>query len=612
VLTKDLADSTELEVAEASVLKIGNEYKMWYLSTAQYTGPGSETFRIKYATSNDGTNWTRQGYVLRRRDGVGWESEGVLSPTVLYVNGEYKMWYGTRDSVGVGKIGYASSTDGINWNRLLNPVLQTSLSWEGTSVGAPSVYFDGQNYHIYYHAGPIVPYYIGHATSTDGINWTKDANYVLGRGGFAAFDQNMIAAPDVIRVANKLRLYYAGLDTGSVWRVGLAEETAPIPYFSQSDPLWGGNTYDHMDATMADKACALTSAAMVLKYFNITKTPGNPDTGLPPKDLDPGSLNEWLISVNDGSFRNGNTNFASIANMTIKSNELDPTSPKLEYSQSTNLSDIDEELNAGRKPILKLDYSPSTSGLHFVVATGSAESTYNILDPAHADRTTLSPHYQSPIRVDKFEVTNSDFSYLILVVDNTVDIQLLNSNNESVGQVEIEEPYFNQISQTPPEEETLKVLYFKHPPQGNYTLYISSPDNQPYRLDSYIYNQSGEKNLQTNTGVVGLNDTDTIALTVDSSATGSSEIKPLVTFDSLQADVTNAHELGWITNQPTYRTLLAEANAAEKLYNANRKQLAKMALKAMLTELKLLKGKTITEEGYNLLTGDLQSLQETL
>lgn len=564
VLSPKVNDPWEKEIGEPSVIYINDSYTMWFASL-NFTQ--KESFRISRTTSLDGISWTPHQIIFTKSSAV-WESEGVNRPSVLLINGEYKMWYGARDSSGIWRIGYATSLNGIDWNRHPDPVLQPSLSWESTVVASANVIFLDGIYHMYYHAGPVFLHYIGHATSTDGINWTKDPSPILERGSsLADFDRNMIAAPSVVRVANKLRLYYAGHD-GANWRIGFAEETLPVSYFSQKDPLWKDDQYDSKPKTMEALGCAVTSAAMVLKYFNVQKTPGNSLTGLPPKELTPGTLNEWLKDVKDGSFRNGVTNFASIATMTTKAHELDSTSPKLDYSQGFTVSDIDEELSSDRKPILKLFYLPSDSDMHFVVATGSANSTYSILDPAFTDRTELSPHYPTVLRVDKFQVTNSDFSYLIFAVDEAVDIKLLNSNNEPVGQIQFEAPIFDQVTQTSGEE-TLKVLYFKQPPEGNYTLKISSTNNQTYQLDAYIYNQEGDKALQTIEGIVGPTDTDILRLDFDPVSEMPTPLVQEIKFESVRADINSSYQLGWINHESLYNYLNKNLNRAEDLYNQN-------------------------------------------
>jgi predicted GH43/DUF377 family glycosyl hydrolase len=52
-----------------------------------------------------------------------WESMNVFNPSVIHHNGLFHMHYRAQGVDFISSIGYAVSTDGLNWNRLENPVL---------------------------------------------------------------------------------------------------------------------------------------------------------------------------------------------------------------------------------------------------------------------------------------------------------------------------------------------------------------------------------------------------------------------------------------------------------------------------------------------------------
>ncbi len=52
-----------------------------------------------------------------------WESLNVFNPSVIYHNGLFHMHYRAQGVDFVSRIGYAVSTDGLEWNRLEQPVL---------------------------------------------------------------------------------------------------------------------------------------------------------------------------------------------------------------------------------------------------------------------------------------------------------------------------------------------------------------------------------------------------------------------------------------------------------------------------------------------------------
>lgn len=233
----DPNDPNEIEISSPKVIKVGSEYKMWYLSTISYPGQGNEMYRIKYASSPNGiNNWIKAGIVFQRSGpSPAWDAEGVVPSTVMYLNGEYKMWYGGRDRNGVWRIGYAHSPNGItDWIREPSYVLAPSLTSDGNTVGAPSVIYDNasQTYHMYFHAGSQ-PTRICYATSTNASNWTRTQNCVLEKSTETSFDNFMITSPSIIKVNNTLFLYYSGSPNNYNWQIGLATD-GPFPIPSPS------------------------------------------------------------------------------------------------------------------------------------------------------------------------------------------------------------------------------------------------------------------------------------------------------------------------------------------------------------------------------------------
>lgn len=225
----DIDASIEIAIGEPAVIfdEEENKYKMWYTSVRS----GSPSFQIGYAASPDGVIWVKHPTPVLQASEA-WETQGVSSPDVLKIGDEYKMWYSARDYGGRWRIGLSVSNDGINWSKHPgNPVLSPQLSWEGSTVAqADLLYLDGQ-YLMWYHAGPIVPHAIGRAISPNGISWTKplDKNPVLTRGTGGSFDSAHISTPCVIKQNNLYKMWYGGYD-GSHKSIGYAyEEVAPPP-----------------------------------------------------------------------------------------------------------------------------------------------------------------------------------------------------------------------------------------------------------------------------------------------------------------------------------------------------------------------------------------------
>lgn len=167
-------------------------YRMWFSYTPDCGGNA-----IGYAESSDGVTWEPYtGNPVLRGSGP-WEGD-THTPTVIFDDGLFKMWY--TGFTGQNKVGYATSTDGKSWSRHSSPVLgPTSGSWDSLDAGWPYVIKDGFTYKMWY-AGSTDrrTFNIGYATSTDGINWIKYGGYpVLQTGPPGSFDSKRVHYPTV-------------------------------------------------------------------------------------------------------------------------------------------------------------------------------------------------------------------------------------------------------------------------------------------------------------------------------------------------------------------------------------------------------------------------------
>jgi hypothetical protein len=126
-------------------------WKMWYLSCTEWMMQNNlpkHKYHIKYAESDDGINWQRNGVVAIDYAN---ESEYAISrPSVIHDEGQWKMWYSYRGDA--YKIGYAESCDGKKWERLDAQVgITTSASgWDSEMIEYPFVFdHKGHRYMLY-------------------------------------------------------------------------------------------------------------------------------------------------------------------------------------------------------------------------------------------------------------------------------------------------------------------------------------------------------------------------------------------------------------------------------------------------------------------------------
>ncbi|MFQ5752047.1 MAG: hypothetical protein ACE5HI_08625 [bacterium] len=148
-----------------------------------------------------------------------WDGVGVSGATVLFDGSIFQMWY-TGYHPDVEEIGYATSTNGINWIKYSgNPIVDINGipgSFDEQVASAPSVIWDGSQY---------VMYYSGHdnrgcgvAYSMDGIHWTKsNANPILIPGAPDEWDR-YVGGTTVLFRDNTYMVWYNGADgvTGGI------------------------------------------------------------------------------------------------------------------------------------------------------------------------------------------------------------------------------------------------------------------------------------------------------------------------------------------------------------------------------------------------------------
>jgi len=145
----------------------GGTYRLFY------TGGNTDTgvYQIGTATSPDGLAWTRVATpVLPPGDPGDWDEIHTMDPMVILDGGTFKMWYSAFDSSNARRIGYATSSNGVDWTKYAsNPVFEPDPGqWDDGSVGNHAVVFNG-DYHMWYTSNGR----IGYVTSTDGIDWTR-------------------------------------------------------------------------------------------------------------------------------------------------------------------------------------------------------------------------------------------------------------------------------------------------------------------------------------------------------------------------------------------------------------------------------------------------------
>jgi hypothetical protein len=142
----------------------------------------------------------------------------ISYPSILFEDGIYKMWYGSNLKWGKLQhemnhvIKYAESLDGLTWKRT-NSIAVNNIHEGEYALSKPYVVKDGNNYIMWYSYRAnkhIETYRIGYAISTDGINWArKDENAGIDVAK-TGWDSEMICYPSVINYNGNTYMLYNG------------------------------------------------------------------------------------------------------------------------------------------------------------------------------------------------------------------------------------------------------------------------------------------------------------------------------------------------------------------------------------------------------------------
>ena len=155
VLTVTTVLTPTATIGRLFVIRWQATYYMWASGrsvAAQITNPT----RIYYATSNNGINWTigPSAAISPSTNPNAWDSQTVYGPSVVRNGSSFGLWYtGLNQSGTTPQIGYATSSDGVNWNKALtNPILALGSpgSWDSAGVEQPDVLKGANGYMMYY------------------------------------------------------------------------------------------------------------------------------------------------------------------------------------------------------------------------------------------------------------------------------------------------------------------------------------------------------------------------------------------------------------------------------------------------------------------------------
>lgn len=197
--------------------------------------------------------------VLASGAGAFWANKFIDPGAVVYHDGLFHMFYNGIESwpnpVGVG---YATSTDGIHWERQVEQPLfrvgdlYPSGEFENLFVTSVLVEADG-TWVLYYYTlagGSFTgPQTIGRATAPSPTGpWTADPEPALEPGPEGAWDDVQVGSADVHRTEDGYVMYYDGMGDDSM--IGMATSPDGVHWAKYDDPSTTGALFGQSDPVL--------------------------------------------------------------------------------------------------------------------------------------------------------------------------------------------------------------------------------------------------------------------------------------------------------------------------------------------------------------------------
>ncbi|HYD35078.1 MAG TPA: C39 family peptidase [Vitreimonas sp.] len=371
----------------------------------------------------------------------------------------------------------------------------------------------------------------------------------------------------------------------------------PVALLMQTDPAWKNQEYDTATRwsekpTIGRWGCAMTSLAMVMRYYGLTALPDG-------QELTPATLNHWLKSQPDGYLGEGALNWIAATRLSRLISERYGT-PKLEYLRhNSNSIEIAKTELASKKPVIF-----EIPG-HFLVGSGVTADTNDLFikDPAYSYQ-RLSQHSSSPISVRTFQPSFTDLSYILVAHKPGLTIQMKNEAGQTVALESFEDTIIDPIDKSDERTPRLIQRQVVKPSSGKYTLEISQPQFGEYEVQVLAYDDKATPTIFKRQGIVG---PEPITLQLQYQKKGASTLTEKRTFTQLRQALKALKNTQHLRQQATYLKLDEVAKNGEKVLLSQQKRYLDLFTKT-------LQGYTphFTQLGRTYLKQELKILEDSL
>jgi hypothetical protein len=365
---------------------------------------------------------------------------------------------------------------------------------------------------------------------------------------------------------------------------------------------------------------------MVMKEHGIDSLPNGDEL----RDLDVGSLNEWLNNTPDGDWRNGATSWTALMRLSSIMHASDSAYPELEYKKiiPIDLEEIDRILTEEKRPLIFEERQPqSPSGRHFVVANGvkTLGWEYYIHDPWDEDRNLISTSSSELISARYLYPNNTNLSYLILHADEKLLPLIINPEASQSGiingtkQNDIENasfsldyPIYNEFNPLQTTGGPFWEFSSPDPTNGQYRLKFST--DQPGWSNFEIYAYDSDANVKVFREIMLANSKYPTRFNLDYFQDGDENfatLKKLTTYKTLKKDLQLMRKLGYINNRKG-RVLSLFVRIASRFSGTRHQRFSHYFLDKFEKGLVKFHPKFMDDKAYEYLLQELELLKSSL
>jgi predicted GH43/DUF377 family glycosyl hydrolase len=168
--------------------------------------------------------------------GDGWEAAGTFNPAVIEHAGRIVMLYRAQDKNGTSRLGYATSADGIRFDRRSTPVLAPDTDYErGGGVEDPRLVKFDDTYYLTYTGYNKKDAQLCLATSKDLIHWDRKGVILPAYKGRWNVGWTKAGAIVPEKINGKYWMYFLGTAPDKTDQMGLASSTDLIHWTDALD-----------------------------------------------------------------------------------------------------------------------------------------------------------------------------------------------------------------------------------------------------------------------------------------------------------------------------------------------------------------------------------------